>query len=155
MEMVFLLVVRTRVCDKKCAITTKQHNFWFLVLESITWKTFLTIFIIFHFLSFYENSHTFVWNNTFQDDRHLQYCLGFKFECLQIPRYFDQTWRKTIYFVLRREYCGLDTWTCNEDIDNQFFQKIEKSLSCTRRVLENVVFGQCTIIIRLTMLLPY
>ena len=36
------------------------------------------------------------------------------------------TSRKIKLFVLQNEFCGLDTRTCNEHIDNPFLQKVEK-----------------------------
>ena len=83
------------------------------------------------------------WKKTFYNNRDLQKHLEFNFLFLWEYKFLaDTSWKKNL-FELQREYCELDTWTCIEDIDNHFFQEIEKSFRA-RKVYLNNVFGQYT-----------
>ena len=85
----------------------------------------------------YENKHKLALNNIIQESTHILWEIERIFVSLQKYKYRGHTSSKTILFVLQREYCAPDTWTCFEDIDNHFYQAIEKSLYA-RKVSQNL-----------------
>ena len=67
------------------------------------------------------------WNNTCQDNRHLQHHLELILDSLQKCIPLDQTTRKRILFDLQRNFCEPGTQTRIADVDNRFCREIEKS----------------------------
>ena len=77
------------------------------------------------------------------DNRYLQQHLELIFAFLENSKSLGQISRKTNLFVVQREYCALDTWTCLEDTDNRFSEKNEKSF-CACKVYPNTLYWDNT-----------